>query len=174
MTVNSNGEVSYAPVYLFGHRDEKSLTNFFRLFTEAGKTLELSAQHYVPVYDSPTDASSTMKRAMEVKVGEYVRTYNDKTNTLDLTRVEKIIVDRKTGLYNPFTKDGKMVVNGVVASEYSEFFLEDVLPDRFIPAVYHAIHSPLANIIAPMFPSLMDALDKRLVDGHSKFFENRD
>ena len=45
------------------------------------------------------------------------------------------------GLYNPFTIGGDIVVNGVLASSHSDWFLDGVTPDAWahhLPRVYQA------------------------------------
>lgn len=61
----------------------------------------------------------------------------------------------KTGLFNPFTLNGTLVVNGVVASAHSDWFLDSATPGslrQHLPATYQALMWParkLFNMVGP-------------------------
>ena len=162
----ATGVRSFAPVYLFGHRDPSASSEMVLITTSSGEVHTLSKGHFLPV--GVSWAAREMVRAADV-VTNMTLFVADSSGAPSLAKVVSVDRARKTGLFNPFTRDGIIVVNGIVASEYSEWFLDGIVPARFLPAIYHAIQAPLARHIAPAFPHFMEALDGALSQGGPKF-----
>ena len=60
--------------------------------------------------------------------------------------VMSIKMDVKSGMFNPYTINGRIVVDGVVASAHSDWFLDPLAPSfavPYLPATYQALLSPL-------------------------------
>lgn len=174
MTVDSAGKVAPAQVYLFGHKDPLATIMHVTILTETGDSLSLSSGHFMPIStaESIDDADwqqQTIVRARDVDKGMVVWVLSEDGESLKPARVQTVYRKYKQGLFNPFTRNGFVLVNGVAASEYSEWFLEDVVPDRYIPSIYHAIQSPVARVIGPLFPEFTEALDKSLEKSHTEF-----
>ena len=53
------------------------------------------------------------------------------------------------GLYNPYTLNGNIVVNGVLASAHSEWILDEYTPkslQKYLPALYQSIFGVVSRI----------------------------
>jgi hypothetical protein len=69
------------------------------------------------------------------------------------------------GLYNPFTLSGDLVVNGVLASAHSDWFLDRVMPQSYvssIPAIYQAAMAPMRATYYVGGPNAVKYLDANL------------
>merc|ERR1711988_538623 len=66
--------------------------------------------------------------------------------TLALSYVTKVSTVFKRGIYNPFTLQGDIVVNGVLASVHSDWFLDSIAAvtgtTSYLPGTYQAILAP--------------------------------
>jgi len=96
----------YEKVYSFAHYHTTMETEYMQLLPSK---LELTPQHlvYVQNYQEPIPASS-------VQVGD-VLLQGMRSNT---TRVTKIRIVKRQGMYAPLTPSGTIIVNGVKASNY--------------------------------------------------------
>ena len=177
-TVNvKTGQLSEAPVYLFGHRDLSVLTSFVAIETSTERRLLLSPGHFLPTLEKINNhqekyewAHHKMMRAKDIQAKNHVLFVVDEKNNMVPEEVTKVTLQVSSrGLFNPFTRHGAIIVDGVVASEYSEWFLDAILPATYLPATYHAIQAPLARVIAPHFPKLTAALDGTLHQGPAGF-----
>lgn len=103
-----NGQFSF--VFASTHNDSNNVIprHFVQLKTRQGFRLTLSASHYVPI------VTNGMKLAADVLIGDSVMLWNGSTD-------EVISSQRvwKTGLHNPQTLEGTIVVDGVVASTFT-------------------------------------------------------
>ncbi len=119
------GNGKYSSVYMFTHREESKTYEFVELVTEHGAQLRLTAGHFVY-------AGGVLKRADEVRVGEHLLDrYNKPTRVVSAG----LAVDK--GLYNPQTMHGDIVVEGVLASTYTQTL------DKYTA---HAMLAPLRAI----------------------------
>lgn len=104
----------YEPVYSFGHKDTSSSMDFVQIHSNGiSKPLELTGDHMVYVNGYPVRADS-------VKPGDMI------TADAAAHAVTKISSVNRKGLYMPITASGKIVVNGVLASNYVSVM--DVVP----------------------------------------------
>mmetsp|Transcript_28982 Transcript_28982/g.40990 ORF Transcript_28982/g.40990 Transcript_28982/m.40990 type:complete len:316 (-) Transcript_28982:176-1123(-) len=104
-----NGDM-VEPVYTFGHFDKEGVTEFIQIYAAGlSKPLEISPDHLLFTQHDIIPASS-------VVVGDLVMTADGR-----LTEVEKIGSVLAKGIFAPFTKSGRIVVNGFVASNYITF-----------------------------------------------------
>ena len=94
---------TYQTVYSFGHLDKTRETEFLQIETNAGNSLETTSGHLVYV-----DGKAAPVRADSIKLGD----------ALEGATVIKIGSVKKTGIFAPLTMDGKVVVDGVKASNY--------------------------------------------------------
>lgn len=108
--VLSDDEGTYSKFYSKGHFNEEQPLAYLRIFNEVTKKpLEVSPGHMVFKASSnlPVPASS-------IKVGDFVKTIEGPSK---VTAIKKIL---RTGLFNPMTLSGSIVVDGVVSSIHSE------------------------------------------------------
>lgn len=100
----------FSPVYLFTHKDASATSAFVRIHhaLDMGLALDATSGHYIY-------ANGEMTAAGILSVGDALRTGAGEVSRV--TRVERI--PRMSGLFNPATVDGRIVVNGVVSSTYT-------------------------------------------------------
>lgn len=64
---------------------------------------------------------------------------------LENSKIISVSSTEAVGLYNPYTTAGDLVVNGILASSHSSWFLEGTgLSDSSIVATYGALFKPLS------------------------------
>jgi hypothetical protein len=119
------GPRSYSEVFMFTHRQAHVLSDFVVLETSSGHKLYISPGHYLYVNDNLV-ASVMVRLKDEVILGDGQR-----------TSVIRVSRDISTGLYNPQTIHGNIVVDGVIASTYTT---------ALSPRVAHASLAPLRII----------------------------
>lgn len=85
----------------------------------------------------------TYKRAEDVEKGDKVWVEEEG----EVARVSSIAKVEKRGLYNPFSLGGNIVVNGVVASCHSDWFLDSLFQAlgllHWLPATYQMVLMPV-------------------------------
>mmetsp|Transcript_5372 Transcript_5372/g.7747 ORF Transcript_5372/g.7747 Transcript_5372/m.7747 type:complete len:526 (+) Transcript_5372:296-1873(+) len=106
-------------VYSFGHRTTSGKFPYLQI-TTTGKNLpiEISKDHMLFIVDQTGDTET--KRAVPasyVTVGDWLH-----TDSGDPVRVKGVTPVFREGAYAPFTMTGKIVVNGIVSSNYISFF----------------------------------------------------
>ena len=112
------------------------------------RSLRLSQQHYIPVRGANVDSSSaaawSYKYARDVVVGDTVRVLDGQgVGEALVASVARVVDD---GVFNPLVFGGLPVVDGVVASDQSEWVLDGVVPAGAVPQlprVYAALFAPL-------------------------------
>jgi hypothetical protein len=170
-TMSPAGLAAYSDVYLFGHDDANSYAPFVELSLSTNKLL-LSDGHYIPTasgpacsINNPAACSQLMKRASDVQLGDLVWSMNATSGQFALDSVQAIGEEFRRGLYNPFTLSGDLVVNGVLVSAHSDWFLDRVMPQGYvsnIPAVYQTIMSPMRAVYAVGGANAVKYLDTNL------------
>lgn len=108
MVNEKNGTIEYSQIIGFTHRRKWVLTEFIQLIMNDDKKLESSKGHYLLI-------DGMVKKAKDVKIGDMIWEINvGKRSIKEIRRVKKI------GLYNPQTYDGRIVVNDMIATTYTE------------------------------------------------------
>ena len=170
----------FSSVYLLAHVDADAVSIFVEITTDSKHTVQLSPFHYIT-------SNGKDSLAKDVKLGDNITVranniQNNVTNT-NIYYTSKITLVRNVdniGLYSPFTMCGDIEVasansnttsSGIIASIYSDWFLEDVCfnPAK-IPSIYHLLLAPLRFIhhiqpkwtthFASYFESSTDSLHK--------------
>ena len=125
----------FSEVYLLGHADNETLGKYVRITTDNATSIRLSAEHFIL-------SNSRYVYAKDVKEGDRLA-YGE---TVILVETEQA-----KGLWNPFTLAGTIVVDGIVASCHSDWFLEE-LPEwlrpsaALIPSIYQTLMAPARKI----------------------------
>lgn len=102
------GSQEYSEVFMFTHRIHKGVFNFISIECTACQTpLRLSHDHILPV-------NGRFRPAREVRVGDSVVMSSGIVST-----VSKIAQVSESGLFNPQTLDGRIIVNDVLVSTYT-------------------------------------------------------
>lgn len=109
------------------------------------------------------------KRAQDIIKGDQMWTYGSGDDILfesSLNVVTSISQIEKQGLYNPFTLGGTIIVNGVVASTHSDWFLDDFFEAldlvHWLPAVYQMVLLPVRMLYNGLGKDLYITLYQRL------------
>jgi hypothetical protein len=114
MTVRTDRTIGYDRVFRVTRHDETSVTNFIRLTTASGHSIEMTPGHFVQVGDIAMDS---LKTADEVKVGDFVFVVDgERARPSAVVKIESVT---STGYYNFHTTSGVLVVNGVVGSHFT-------------------------------------------------------
>jgi hypothetical protein len=110
------------------------------------------------------------KRAKDVREGErmwvHLQLGEPGASSVGVFVVSGVEGVRKRGLYNPYTMGGTIVVDGVVASSHSEWFLDNALEAlglvRWLPVVYQAVLLPVRVLYRGLGKELYVAVYRRL------------
>ena len=138
---------AFSPVYMFAHKDRKADSPYVELRTATNHTIQMSSTHYI-------EADGVMMNAGDVRPSMTVTAGGEQSA---VTATKMITA---TGLYNPLTLSGTIVVNGVAASAHSEWFLDGLVPTSWLPIVYqvHHLASPI-NFLSSNLRSTSDPSD---------------
>jgi len=161
--VAQDGTVHYTALLFWGHAEANTDTEYVHLEVEAeagepafGKrsTLRLTEDHFVPVATAKGlalgritfQAHHREKRASLVELGDVLWLASHLAGSPVMPA--KVIAKRTmrvAGMYNPYSAVGLLVVDGVVASEHSDSFLDPFWPasyDHHLPMAYHVVLAP--------------------------------
>jgi hypothetical protein len=179
LTTDSRGHLVYETVYVFTHKEDGVIDNYLRVNTDSGQTLTLSQRHFIPVCRDIESGCSTpddfvVVAGNEVVPGDRVRVMSDtkagdsplsETLLATVTDVENGVTDR--GLYAPLTWGGRIVVNNVVASAHSDWFLDGWVSVDLQDWIYQHTFSFARAIYSTVGPewSKWIAEDTGLVEG---------
>jgi Hint module len=120
---------TFSTVFMFTHKDPAYTSSaFVRINTASGASLALTAGHYIHVNGGLSAASA-------VAPGDFLTLASGSADTV--TSVETSV--SATGLFNPQTVDGSIVVDGVRTSTYTT---------AVAPALAHALLAPLRRAYA--------------------------
>lgn len=131
------GDGEYSEVFMFTHKLSDVQETFVQLSAAAGQRIRLTPGHFIPINGVYTPAHAA-------KVGDVVQLADGVTSSI--VAVDTVV---DTGLYNPQTAHGDIIVNGVRASTYTT---------AVAPAAAHALLSPLRALFAK-FDLSMSVLD---------------
>lgn len=123
------GRGVYSEVFMFTHALRDVQHEFVYIETSSGTTLSLSEGHYLY-------ANGDLIPAMNVKVGDEL-----KSEEGERTVVKSISRKRESGLFNPQTKHGDVIVNGITTSTYTS---------ATGPLLAHSLLAPLRGLYAAL------------------------
>eukprot|EP00341_Mesodinium_pulex_P016070 CAMPEP_0116946114 /NCGR_PEP_ID=MMETSP0467-20121206/36783_1 /TAXON_ID=283647 /ORGANISM="Mesodinium pulex, Strain SPMC105" /LENGTH=260 /DNA_ID=CAMNT_0004629811 /DNA_START=268 /DNA_END=1051 /DNA_ORIENTATION=- len=133
MILKQDGTVGYEDVYLFGHKNYDDSAEYIIIETDNGMNLQLSPNHFATLCTSGCDTSGlklntftlTDKYASLVKVGDVVVTV-DYSWKSDFCHCDKYCPPEFNWPVQPNVRGGgHIIVDGVVASVHSKWFLHD-------------------------------------------------
>lgn len=104
------GQSTFDEVYMFGHHAPQEKARFVAVHTSSKSTtrpLELSRDHMIFMADGNAVPAGILKKGDEILLG------NGQT-----TKITKVTQINSEGVFAPFTRSGKIVVNNVLASSY--------------------------------------------------------
>jgi len=143
---------TYSDVFAFTHRDAHATASFVRIETDS-HAIELSGSHYLPV-------NGRVVSAERVAVGDHVELGEGGVGVVKgVRRVSGV------GLYNPQTMDGRIVVDGIVATCYTRAVdprLADVL--LAVPRMLYrlGVKEPLGSVL---YGSVGESVGVRILSG---------
>lgn len=150
LSVDSSGKMFFDDVYFFGHADASKKSMYHVLKLSATSTpLKMSAKHFL--YKCPVQGSACLWQervhtyAKDVVIGDYVWAAGSIESKVTLQQVLAVSEQLETGIFNPYTLSGAIVVNGAVASAHSDWILDDLVPEswtQYLPYVYQALFLP--------------------------------
>jgi Hint module len=123
------GPKLYSKIFMFTHKSKEVKDEFVEISTASGATLVLTGGHYIPVEGSLVPAWS-------VRVGSLVRLGDGQSDEVTSTRTVS-----GSGLYNPQTLQGNIVVNGIIASTYTT---------AIDPLLAHAVLAPFRSMFSAL------------------------
>ncbi|NP_001310756.1 sonic hedgehog protein-like precursor [Parasteatoda tepidariorum] len=136
----TDGQTDYSEVILFLDRNETQQRLYNTLETENGRSITLTPTHLI-FTASPHQTTPQATFAKHVEIGDYIYVASDRKVTLE--KVISVTSSAKKGVFAPLTREGNLVVDGVVASCYA--IIEDqalahfaFAPVRLIDNVWEA------------------------------------
>mmetsp|Transcript_3878 Transcript_3878/g.11587 ORF Transcript_3878/g.11587 Transcript_3878/m.11587 type:complete len:550 (-) Transcript_3878:4621-6270(-) len=97
----------FSPVFAFSKKAARTISSFVHI-DSGNLSIELSPEHYLYV-------NGKLFAAKSVRVGDSIQLANG-----SMTQVSSVGMVHRRGLYNPHTLNGPVVVNGVLASCYTQ------------------------------------------------------
>ncbi|CAE7940671.1 SHH [Symbiodinium sp. KB8] len=181
LAADSHGNLIFDEVYFFGHAEQKwapyvklqlqilseNASQQLGLGSSSLEPLELSPDHFLHVcpLSEPVQqcdfARAQSLYASDVAVGSYVWMCRALGRPCQLAKVISTSFVPGFGLYNPFTLSGNIVVNGVLASAHSSWFMDGLVSPRFrhhLPSFYQAVLMPGRFLYTIAGPRAADAL----------------
>ncbi len=145
--VMPDGSLRYEDVYLLTHNDPDIAGPFVELALASGQSLTLSPRHFIPIAPEAGAGweSRVLKGANEVKVGDVVW-HQGSDGAMLATTVTAVTETVGTGAFNPLTLSGTIVVDGVVASAHSDWFLDGIVSADLQGQIYQAMFAPVRGI----------------------------
>lgn len=150
--VDSRGFGFWDEVYFFGHADERAFGQFLQVELDGadGTKLQLTHRHFLPGCLRGLRCSwpeRVEEYAQNFQPGDYIwimhgigeHSQMEQRKIVNISRVES------TGLFNPYTLSGTLVVNNVVSSSHSDWILDNFLPAAYVPwlpSIYQRLFFP--------------------------------
>lgn len=165
------GDNKYESVYAFAHKDDETLGSYLAISTDSANNkipLEIAADHllFVQGHKYPI-------RADQISIGDELISETKQESPIKVTDIQLI---SKSGVYNPLTPSGTIVVNGLKASTY--LGLQRLAPSyveilEYIGLSHHMMNhlwfSPLRVICTGITPNVCEQYTKDGIHSWSKF-----
>ena len=136
LVVNRQGQTQFENVIMFSHAARDGVGRFLSISTDVGKVLSLSPGHLVHVGEV-----GQLKPAKDVKIGSVMFAFSEtKHDAGSLKPVKVTDVSKKwftPGIYCPHTPGGSIIVDGILASCYT---------DLMSPTLAHTLMYPVCML----------------------------
>ncbi|KAK6186136.1 hypothetical protein SNE40_008233 [Patella caerulea] len=142
LVIHEDGTLGYSEIWCLAHKNPDKETTFLEIRTES-RQVQISPKHFIVLGKGDT---TDMVMANQVKAGDLL-VVCDEDGHIGREPVLSIEEIDGKGIYNPFTKEGTLLVNGILASCYAEFK----------PAIAHKVLAP--------FRAIYDMTPKIVMDG---------
>ena len=146
---------TFSEVYMFSHRYEEFSGPFVAIETASGEELMLTADHYLYVNGKLAVAST-------VKIGDTV-VKGDSSDAV----VVSVTTKKATGLYNPHTMDGDIIVNGIKTSTYTAAVEPSLAHSLLWPV--RMLYNMGINVVQGLFDQGSDAIVSLLPSGQKRY-----
>ena len=128
-------------VYMFGHAEHGTSHLYHKLSLSSGSSIHLTNKHFIHTSKSSATQfkQAVLKYAEDVSVGDWIWGANGEAS--QVYAIERVVLK---GAFNPYTISGNIIVDDVVASAHSQWFLDEAVPrsmTRYLPAIYQSILS---------------------------------
>lgn len=162
--MSGNKQPAYEEVFMFSHRTPSAVSTFITLVTDSGNHVTTTPGHYVWVAMGVRKSntwSGQPVRVEDIKVGDCLLKLDDAVAQVSLACVVGKTEQLGTGLYNPHTVSGSIVVNGIVALTFTDTLPPSLLihsivtaPARLLYLALKAVRGAgLANTLNEVFLS---------------------
>lgn len=159
LTVNPQGDTQFAPVYLFSSYRPSQISSFVRISTESGANITLTPGHFLFAHRGP--ATEAIRKPLsdwkyllphEVSIGDYVPVIrNSESKAMSLSSIIAIENVKDVGVFMPHTMIGSIVVDGVVATELTDFVPHWAAGHRF-----HKVFTSFVRVCLAIIPRGLD------------------
>ena len=129
LAVDQNGKLLFSQVIMQLHQGPEETTEFNVIRTKTGRNLTLTPRHLIykaenskPNLDFDDSTSFQTRFAMNIRKGDFVFVF-DKNSGMIMDEVASNDIEIKKGTYSPLTSHGRIIVEDILASCYSD--LED-------------------------------------------------
>lgn len=131
-------DATFADVFMFTHKVDNVVIDFVRVQTVSGASIRLTSGHYIYVN------GGNLVPASALKIGDSLETSSGAADA-----VVSLSMVKGTGLYNPQTVHGDIVVDGFRASTYTK---------AVHPVLAHGLLAPLRTLYNRfgLFTSVLD------------------
>ncbi|PAV64549.1 hypothetical protein WR25_01648 [Diploscapter pachys] len=124
LTANKT-HVYFTPILMWLHKEPEVNASFITIITEFGKALRLTGKHLMYMnecedyYDEYIDFTPTKPvYADELRIGQCVIVIHK--GRFRQQKIESIFITQRKGIYAPLTNNGRLIVNDMLASCYSD------------------------------------------------------
>ncbi len=141
LAARPDGSTFFDDVYMFGHKDATAASSFVKLETGSGAVLRLTADHHLFVTRAGQRLEIPSSKAL---VGDLVHVAG-RPGASQLEAIASKSLMAGTGLFNPYTLSGSIVVDGVAASCHSSWILDRIfeLAGVSVPDGYQIAFAPV-------------------------------
>ena len=160
--VMPDGSLRYEDVYMLTHKDAATAGSYLEVVLASGQSLTLSPRHFIPTAQDGDGAweDHVLKGANELRAGDIVW-HRAGDGTMLPSTVAAVKQTVATGAFNPLTLSGTIVVDGVVASAHSDWFLDGIVSAEAQGQVYQAMFAPVRGIYRVIGPEWMQEITER-------------
>jgi hypothetical protein len=145
--IDEYGVLAYEDIYMITHQEAEVAAWYVDLTLASGAALSLSPRHFIPTTADGANnwEKRVLKGANEIKLGDLIW-YLDSKGELASSTVATINKKVEKGVYNPMTMNGIIVVDGVVASAHSDWFLDGIVSADAQGGIYQSMFGPIRGI----------------------------
>ena len=145
--VASDGSIVFSEVLMFLDRSPKEVRRYVTLKTERGRTLTLTSTHLVYAGDRWCDELSCMRATYAGMVEEGQAVMVKEEEELVAQLVEEVGVATEQGVFAPLTREGNLLVEGVLASSYAVIDSQGIAHASFAPVRWVVSFSEAAQAV---------------------------